>query len=121
MHFSKCISQNGFLKMHFSKCISQNVFLKMYFSKCISQNVFLKMYERAVLFSRLAGQTEIWIPYNGVLPLAAQKETLHGVCTYYVLTFDFFTSKKTTVAQNDNLNSISIICNHGNFYQRYLM
>ena len=28
--------------MYFSKCISQNVFLKMYFSECISQNVFLK-------------------------------------------------------------------------------
>ena len=38
MYFSKCISQNIFLKMYFSKCISQNVFLKMYFSKCISQN-----------------------------------------------------------------------------------
>ena len=28
----------------FSKCISQNVFLKTYFSKCISQNIFLKNY-----------------------------------------------------------------------------
>ena len=59
MFFSKCISQNEFLKymklpslslpsswrlkIYFSKCISQNVFLKMYFSKCISKNVFLKM------------------------------------------------------------------------------
>ena len=43
MYFSKCISQNVFLKMYFSKCISQYVFLKMYLSKCISQNVFLKM------------------------------------------------------------------------------
>ena len=43
--FSKCISQNVFLKMYFSKCIFQNVFLKMYLSKCISQNVFLKMWQ----------------------------------------------------------------------------
>ena len=48
---------------------------KSFYFTSLRRHLSISVISNAVLFRRLAGQTEIWITYNRLLPAAAQRET----------------------------------------------
>ena len=61
---------------------------KSFYFTSLRRHLSISVISNAVLFRRLAGQTEIWITYNRLLPAAAQRKTfLYSVVVIHKFLF----------------------------------